>query len=60
MSTVACPHCTTEMRPTDEGAIVVRCPSCSGTVFCQGEGPQVIIAHESEALRIGPRSVGRR
>lgn len=50
MNTVTCPLCQTALRPTEEAASVVRCPVCSGMVFCDGKGPQVVIAHESEAL----------
>jgi len=48
--TSTCPACNQVQEIPPDGPVWARCPSCQGMIFRSGEGPQVVVGHESEEI----------
>jgi DNA-binding response OmpR family regulator len=45
-----CPVCNQALEIPADGPVWARCPSCQGMIFRSGNGPRVVIGHESEDI----------
>jgi len=48
MKSVNCPLCHSDQSTPVDQAAWVRCQNCKGMIFPAGDGPKILIAHESE------------